>query len=241
MRLMKDMDVSSFPKDQRKKIRRIAQMTPFEIIKGISSFYTCPDSCNAQCCTNFDIPLNQDDKARISKKGIGYRKIIKEQIKTQTSMIDDEVFVEDVFTTRPCPFLKNNRCSIHKINPLICSIYPFKVNEKSKSMLEIVACKMGAEILIDYSAFEVVMAMHSQDSAQAVPAKMTDAVMCMKNIEANGSIHPETSIVYGIENFESLRYFLLYLMNESRESILEKRAKLKELAKNVSNGANEAE
>lgn len=226
---MKDMDISNFPKTQKKIIRKVAVMPPLEIIKGILKFYKCPPECGASCCKIWDIPLMFDDKARISRKGPGYRKIVKEQTKIQQSQLNGDVITEEVFSTKPCPFLHKDRCSIHKINPLLCSLYPFKLSKNAKSLTEIVACGLGADLLVDIAAFELYMAMINENAQEYAPIKLDEATQRIKAIKNAGTQDLEKTLVYAVNDIETLRFFLLYLNNESAEAIISKRKYLQSL------------
>jgi Fe-S-cluster containining protein len=64
----------------------------------------------AKCC--FDVDLTITDYERIKK---------------QVPNLDDYIAHTDFTTFRidgPCPFLKNKRCTIYKIRPMICRAYP---------------------------------------------------------------------------------------------------------------------
>jgi Fe-S-cluster containining protein len=231
MNKMKDMNISEFPKAQKKLIRKIAVMAPANLIKEILHFYKCPPECGASCCKVWDIPLIMDDKARISRKGQGYRKIIKEQTKIQQSMLDGITITEEVFSTKPCPFLHKDRCSIHKISPLLCSLYPFKASKKSKSLIEIVACSLGADLLTDLAAFELYMAMVNKDAQTKTPVKLDEGVQRIQDMDKAGTDDLEKTLVYSIYDIETLRFFLLYLNNEGMEAVISKRTYLQSIAR----------
>jgi len=233
---MKEMDTADFSKSQRKLVKKIAGLTPYEVIQGILSFYDCPSECGAACCKLDDIPLILDDKKRISSRGIGYRKIVKEDTVLKQVMIDGETITEEVFKDHPCPFLHNDRCSIHKFNPKICSLYPFKTTGKTSSKLELVACRSGANIILDFAGFELFMYMMSPSSRAEMPQRLTEAATIAKTIDLAGTDDLTKALVYGVNDFEKLRFFLLYLNNESKEAVAARREELKNIANNSTVG-----
>lgn len=226
MKLMKDMDTSSFSKSQTKLIKRTSILAPYNILQEILNFYECPESCGAQCCKKSDIPLMVNDKQRISQKGQGYRSIIKEQTKIVQSVVDGEDITNEVFKEKPCPFLNKNRCCIYKFKPIICTLFPFRVVNKPKSIVEIVACPMGKNIVTDYTAFQLFMAFANKENPELIPSVVNGAAKIMNGIIENGCLNFETSPVMNIEDLETLRYFLLYLKTETIESRMARRGSL---------------
>lgn len=232
MKPMREMDTADFSKAQRKLVKKISALTPYEVIKSILEFYNCPAECGAACCKLDDIPLILDDKKRISSRGIGYRKIVKERTVLKQVLIEGESVTEEVFKDHPCPFLNNDRCSIHKFNPKICSLYPFKTTGKTATLLELVACRSGADIILDFAGFELFMYMMSPSSKSEMPQRLSEAVTIANTINAVGTDDLTKALVYGINDFEKLRFFLLYLNNESKEAVAARREELKNIAAN---------
>lgn len=74
--------------------------------------------CGAQCCkrkgspmvlpNERDIIINKTGKDVFKKEGNYY-----------------------IIPENPCPFLENNKCSIHNIRPLDCKIYPYNIIKKN--------------------------------------------------------------------------------------------------------------
>ena len=236
MQAMSQMNTSDFPKSQRKLIKKISSLAPYDVIQEILGFYACPSECGALCCKFGDIPLILDDKKRISSKGIGYRKIVSEGTEFKQAIINGEEVTEEVFKEHPCPFLHSDRCSIHKFSPKICSLYPFKTTSKSASLLEIVACKVGEKIIIDFTAFELFMVMLNKSTQAEVPQRLTEAVLMVDSIKKAGTEDLTKAMVFGLNDFEKLRFFLLYLNNEAKPAIEARREELKNIADNKLNG-----
>ena len=205
MKKMIDMVTTDLPKDQRKLIKKISVFSPYEIITGVLKFYKCPESCEAQCCKQFDIPLNTTDKARISSHGKGYRKVIKESMKIQYF----EAGMVESFTEKPCPFLHQDRCSIHRFQPAYCALYPFKASLP----LKLVTCPVGIKLLEDYVAFDLYMSTVNSSSRETVSQKLNEATTCISMINANPGV-----MEYTMSDMEAIRFFLLYLHNEPKEA-----------------------
>lgn len=74
----------------------------------------CKD-CGGYCCEN--IPI------QIFKHEAEYMRTIKPEIKFKD-------FQEFFYLEAPCPFFKDNQCSIYEKRPMICRSYPVGIQEK---------------------------------------------------------------------------------------------------------------
>jgi len=76
----------------------------------------CTDCAN--CCKVFSPPVNETDIERISAfLQISETEFVEKYLKT-----DDKGRYE--MKALPCPFLKDNKCSIYEIRPIVCQEYP---------------------------------------------------------------------------------------------------------------------
>ena len=83
----------------------------------VSSQMDCTNCAN--CCKEIGVALDQEDIERLSK-GLGVSMVqFKEQYLVQAEESDEFVFKE-----RPCPLLKDNRCSYYEYRPKECRSYP---------------------------------------------------------------------------------------------------------------------
>ncbi|HID20743.1 MAG TPA: YkgJ family cysteine cluster protein [Methanophagales archaeon] len=85
------------------------------LYKEISSKIDC-NAC-ANCCKEIKPVLDNEDIEKLSE-GLGM----------STAVFKEEFLVEDEdgfkFKMMPCPFLKNNSCSVHAYRPKDCRSYP---------------------------------------------------------------------------------------------------------------------
>jgi len=60
--------------------------------------------------------------------------------------------------TAPCPFLKDNKCSIYSVRPEVCTTYPFALTKISPSAYHIIftakqECDLAQQIMAAYTHF----------------------------------------------------------------------------------------
>jgi len=89
-------------------------MTFLNLMTLILAQVNC-DGCDALCCKNYPqnepIGLLPPEHKCLAEKYGNHHFIIKG---------------EEAFLPLPCPFLKNNRCTIYRERPLVCVLYPFQ-------------------------------------------------------------------------------------------------------------------
>ena len=94
------------------QVDRIAKESHVETFSKID----CTDCGN--CCKVFSPTVSQTDVTRISD----FLKISEEAfIETYLKVRDDNEYEMNAL---PCPFLKDNKCSIYEIRPTVCREYP---------------------------------------------------------------------------------------------------------------------
>lgn len=84
-------------------------------------------TCGAKCCKYFSAPtVTKTEKERLLKFGV------KDKFYSSGKYFDYKT------KTDVCPFLKNNCCSVHHIEPLLCKpwpVWPVIVGEKKKYII----------------------------------------------------------------------------------------------------------
>lgn len=95
-----------------KKIDLITQ----KIAKEVEEKIDCTACAN--CCKEKEIIVNEKDIERLSKK----LKLSREEFETKYLVKNqDDKFI---FNKSPCPFLKDDRCTVYDIRPEYCRSYP---------------------------------------------------------------------------------------------------------------------
>lgn len=86
-----------------------------------------------QCCTTQKIPLNLLDIFNISTHlNITPERFVQKYLK----LTDQQGEKTYIINQNPCPFLKDNLCSIHKVKPTACKITPCPKNPEYKKIKE---------------------------------------------------------------------------------------------------------
>ena len=86
-----------------------------EILEEVTAAVDCTQCAN--CCISLGACVNQDDIKRLSK-ALG---MSAQAFETQFVKEDD---VGPILGGKPCPFLKENRCSVYQHRPSDCADYP---------------------------------------------------------------------------------------------------------------------
>lgn len=130
-----------------------------KLFSDIAKNYNCPAECNGACCRKCNITLGELEFKRIIKQ----RKEIKETLEQNVSISSEIIVGSEVkqyeITVHPCPLLisEKGRCSAYNIRPIICRIYPFKVNSSTvPGHISVDACPMGVQIALDFIVFKTV-------------------------------------------------------------------------------------
>lgn len=128
--------------------------------KGLESMCTrlfdfygsCDDCLHPICCTAASPSLLSNEVSRISQYvGISEKKFKKNYVVKLNLPKIKRRLVE------PCPFLKNNRCSIYKKRPQACTTFPFEssIFMGSVRLESITMCPIATQIADDlYEFFE---------------------------------------------------------------------------------------
>ena len=94
-----------------------------ECINDIIGYNIC-DSCGALCCKTQNAEIHPSEISSLSKE------LRISQRKFRALYIADESAQVDRLKT-PCPFLKNEKCSVYEKRPAVCRTYPFLLKNTS--------------------------------------------------------------------------------------------------------------
>jgi len=84
---------------------------------------SCDDCLSQLCCTIFAPAIHSYEIDRIAKKiGMSPKKFRKRYV-LKMKLPGCKYALK-----KPCPFLKNDRCSVYSIRPYSCMRYPFQIN-----------------------------------------------------------------------------------------------------------------
>ncbi len=85
--------------------------------------FKCPEGC-IECCTKYKVGLYYPEAFQIAQSlDVPLEKVTN----MQTSLIENLLILSGTDTDKNCDYLESNGCSIHKIKPVKCRIYPDKM------------------------------------------------------------------------------------------------------------------
>jgi Fe-S-cluster containining protein len=138
--------------------RQLKEAQKVDTIRKIQEFYSCPSECKGFCCEIFDIDMDIVEFDEIKK----ISKSVKNTLLNNIKQIGQEITYLNTYrvTTKPCPFLKNAKCSIYNKRPVPCIIYPFRYHDKAPKSGDVIIdyCPMGVNIICDWSIWSVLKA-----------------------------------------------------------------------------------
>lgn len=124
-----------------------------EYTPKILSCFSC-EKCGEICCKNLPVELGFDE--------IAFNQIYKiyEKVK-QSENIKFEEFedkylefrTESWYIKSPCPFLKENKCSIYDVRPIVCRRYPFEWDLHITTIQNVKNCPLAKKISSEFVAF----------------------------------------------------------------------------------------
>ena len=103
----------------------------------------------ALCCYDTQMPLTEDDIARLEKLGHARARFVTWSADGTAQLATVEP--AEGMPGRPCFFLKDNLCSVYADRPQGCRIYPLVLNEHGRLMRD-EDCPHRAEFPLDPTA-----------------------------------------------------------------------------------------
>ena len=147
--------------------KQLKEAQKVDSIGKILKFYSCSDECKGFCCEVFDIDIDiieVEEVIKISKR-------VKNTLLNNIKQIGQEVTYLDTYrlTTKPCPFLRNAKCSIYNKRPIPCKIYPFRFHKEAlTNYVCIDPCPMGVNIIFDWCIWSISKAVLSNVESDVV-------------------------------------------------------------------------
>jgi Fe-S-cluster containining protein len=117
--------------------------------QSILKHYSCPESCNANCCKTHIIDFHRKEYEKI------LRNIDKESaniLKSNAVKSELEGCYKAINAVGQCPLLINSKCRIYDNRPEACRIFPFVIfrDEEAGFGLTLLLCPMSVNIIQDY-------------------------------------------------------------------------------------------
>ena len=163
-------------------LRRAKKEFQEKINNSIHDFADC--SICGYCCKDEALDIFESDAYRISRN----LKIDKKKFYEKYTHFNE--ITKAISMNMPCPFLKENRCTIYNIRPEKCRNYPIFVLEKGTVWIsEAEACALAThfrEAFLDYLSKNLPeyykRAIKSYDEAEYEPGKILNAEYSWKEI-----------------------------------------------------------
>lgn len=206
------------------KAKKIDEIPIDKIIFEIFKYYKCPPECRAACCRALDISLSGREINRITSNKKNREKL------------------QGVFNTpegsyakmpvKPCPFLNepSSLCSIQKIKPYSCKLYPFLISkETDKTMIaypwrySLVTCAFGLDLFLDYLTFVRTYL----DEESETPTFMYECWNYMLETLQYDRDNLTNITTIAFYSPPTLRRFLVYLQNEDESKRITARDSLR--------------
>lgn len=117
--------------------------------QSILEHYSCPESCNASCCKNYNINFTKKEYEKIFEKGDTE---IREVLKSNAVDSHRSEFYK-MLSTAICPLLIDSKCRIYEYRPESCRKFPFVTTPDTESeyVLLLFLCTMSVNIIRDYA------------------------------------------------------------------------------------------
>ncbi|AEH60134.1 protein of unknown function UPF0153 [Methanosalsum zhilinae DSM 4017] len=126
-------------------ISGIKKVIHYDTIQRILKYYKCPDNCNAHCCRNGSIHLFEEEK----------NNLVRAYPERETMIRPEKNVVQLYLINSPCMFLNCiGRCEIYNERPVVCGLYPFKVDRSTVS-IGLQPCPVGFDIIRDFTCWIV--------------------------------------------------------------------------------------
>jgi len=104
------------------------------------------------CCRGMYVSIKDHEVITIAERlGMKENELIqKYKLKQETTPNGFLKFIMDAF---PCPFLKDNKCTIYDIRPIVCQSYPLYESDNKLAVINSGKCARGQEIKQAYIDF----------------------------------------------------------------------------------------
>lgn len=117
----------------------------YSAIQNILQYYICPEDCAAHCCKHGRIHIFEEEYENFYKIDSQKAYFIKHE-NPPSPLYKIET---------PCAFLKaHDRCGVYYQRPIVCGLYPFKVNSSGES-IGLQPCPIGYLIMQEFSKWVV--------------------------------------------------------------------------------------
>ncbi|WP_440951802.1 YkgJ family cysteine cluster protein [Methanococcoides sp. FTZ1] len=179
----------------------------YSVVQNILQYYECPDSCNAECCSNGRIHIFEDEF-----------NFLKENYNERTKGIKSDDIIPSLYTMdTPCPFLDRvNRCDIHVKRPTVCGMYPFKVNSSGTS-LGLQPCPVGFEVIKDLASWAMNTISKTGISEDEKAEKIMEWKNTVESYEQEAlEFHTRESLQEMQIPFEELEMFSMFLLSKKQ-------------------------
>ena len=105
----------------------------------------------AACCYDTEMPLTEEDIARLVKLGHARDAFVRIAPGEGWPILQTKEKTSDAMPGKPCFFLVEDKCSVYADRPQGCRIYPLVMNEQGR-MLRDEDCPHRGEFAMDPSA-----------------------------------------------------------------------------------------
>ncbi|TGC11009.1 YkgJ family cysteine cluster protein [Methanolobus halotolerans] len=114
----------------------------YDVVQNILRHYECPDTCGAHCCSKGQIHLFEDEL-----------KLLTVLDPVKSGVINKDISPGLYLMNAPCSFLnETGRCEVYSKRPIVCGLYPFKVNTSGNS-IGLQPCPVGFLIIRDFASW----------------------------------------------------------------------------------------
>ncbi len=128
--------------DMREAVKKAIH---YGTIQSILQYYICPEECEAHCCKNGQIHIFEEEYRNFSQIDPEKAK------KIQSEMPASPLYRIET----PCSFLKpHDRCGVYYERPIVCGLYPFKVNTSGNS-IGLQPCPVGFLIIKEFALWMI--------------------------------------------------------------------------------------
>lgn len=177
---------------------------------NILQYYICPEDCEAHCCKNGQIHIFEEEYHNFSRINPDKAKHI------QSEMPQSPLYKIET----PCSFLKSHdRCGVYYERPIVCGLYPFKVNTSGNS-IGLQPCPIGFLIIQEFSKWVIENVQKTQlsDSKKATIMKEWEQTIESYALEL-AEFHNKSTLNEIQIPFDELEMFSMYMSSRNLPKI----------------------